>query len=112
MKIKDIYHYSVGNYRYWIYHSKRFGFLMRSHIRSQINFRIDVMDMECYVSGECKICGCETTALQMANKPCGKPCYPEMLYKNQWKSLMPTLKRLYENDIETYLKVIIYRKTG
>ena len=45
------------------------------------------MDKECYNAGECKICGCQTTHLQMADKACDKPCYPEMLSRKNWKSL-------------------------
>lgn len=43
------------------------------------------MDPECYVKGQCKMCGCTTTALQMANKSCPKPCYPKMMNRKQWK---------------------------
>jgi hypothetical protein len=43
------------------------------------------MDKECYNNGQCKLCGCETTALQMANKGCDKPCYPAMLDESDWK---------------------------
>ncbi len=43
------------------------------------------MDEECYEMGSCKICGCETTALQMCSKSCNKPCYPPMMNKKQWK---------------------------
>ena len=42
------------------------------------------MDKQCYNEGQCKMCGCQTTALQMANKACDKPCYPSMLSKSQW----------------------------
>ena len=42
------------------------------------------MDTKCYTAGECKLCGCETTALQMANKQCDKPCYPPMMSKGKW----------------------------
>jgi hypothetical protein len=45
------------------------------------------MDRECYNSGQCKICGCKTTALQFANKPCDKPCYPKMMSKRAWKKM-------------------------
>lgn len=81
----DIWHYLVGNYRYSLYYSKRFSWLMRSHIREQIKFRIEQMDKECYNNGECKLCGCQTTALQMCNKPCDKPCYPSLMTKPVWK---------------------------
>ena len=43
------------------------------------------MDKQCYEEGQCKMCGCQTTALQMANKACDKPCYPSMMSKRDWK---------------------------
>jgi hypothetical protein len=60
---------------------------MRIHIREQIDVRIRSMDKVCYESGSCKMCGCHTTALQMANKPCDKPCYPSMMTRKKWKML-------------------------
>lgn len=45
------------------------------------------MDRECYESGQCKMCGCATTALQMCDKACDKPCYPEMMDKKTWNEL-------------------------
>ena len=42
------------------------------------------MDIDCYNNGSCKMCGCKTTALQMANKACDKPCYPTMLSRKDW----------------------------
>lgn len=74
----------IGWYRYHLYYSK-FSFLIRKHIREQITWRIEVMDRECYTSGQCKKCGCATTALQMANRACKKPCYPDMMSKKKWK---------------------------
>jgi hypothetical protein len=76
--------YLQGNLRYRIYYSQWFGFLMRRHIRRQIRFRINFMDKDCYDDGSCRICGCSTTALQMANKPCDGECYPEMMDKERW----------------------------
>ena len=83
-KMSDVAHYLIGNYRYKLYYSVRWGWLMRTHIRQQIEYRIQVMDRECYMAGECKMCGCATTALQMASKQCDKPCYPEMMNKGEW----------------------------
>lgn len=80
----SIWYYLQGMYRYRIYYS-RFPFLIRRHIREQIDYRISVMDEECFNNGECKLCGCMTTALQMANKPCNKPCYPKMKSYLQWE---------------------------
>lgn len=76
--IVNIYSYFIGNYRYKLYYSK-YKFLIRKHILEQIEYRINSMDQECYNNGQCKICGCKTTALQMANKACDKPCYPKMM---------------------------------
>ena len=84
--LKNIIAYIQGNLRYKLFYSN-FAFLIRPHIREQIQVRINSMDQECYNAGECKICGCQTTHLQMANKPCDKPCYPEMLSKKNWKFL-------------------------
>lgn len=58
---------------------------MRLHIHEQIDQRIKWMDRECYNEGSCKMCGCQTTHLQMSNKACDKPCYPSMMNKRQWK---------------------------
>lgn len=79
--VKD---YIVGNLRYKLYYSKMFSWLMRSHIREQIDFRIEHMDKQCYEEGSCKMCGCTTTALQMCYRECDKPCYPRMMNKKEW----------------------------
>lgn len=83
LNFSNVIHYIVGNLRYKLYYSWM-HFLIRKHIFEQITFRIQVMDKECYNNGQCKLCGCETTALQMANKPCNKPCYPKMMNKKEW----------------------------
>jgi hypothetical protein len=62
--------------------------MVRWYIRQQIAFRIAVMDDECYDNGSCKICGCRTVALQMADKTCEKPCYPPMLEKYEWERFL------------------------
>jgi hypothetical protein len=46
------------------------------------------MDKNCFYNGSCHMCGCETTALQMANKSCKKPCYPAMMNRKEWKTYM------------------------
>lgn len=81
--LKNIIAYIQGNLRYKLFYSN-FAFLIRPHIREQIQVRINSMDQECYNEGQCKICGCQTTHLQMADKACDKPCYPSMLSKEQW----------------------------
>jgi len=43
------------------------------------------MDPECFEQGSCKMCGCDTTALQMADKACDKPCYPTMMTRDKWR---------------------------
>ena len=83
INLKNIQAYIQGKLRYKLYYSK-FAFLIRKHIREQIEVRINSMDRQCYYDGQCKMCGCTTTALQMANKACDKPCYPKMLTKSKW----------------------------
>lgn len=80
----DIWHYLLGNYRYSLYYSS-YKHLLRKHIVEQIEFRVENMDQQCYDEGECKLCGCKTIALQMANKACEKPCYPTMMKKKEWE---------------------------
>lgn len=84
IKINDIFAYTIGNYRYALFYSK-YKFLIRNHIQQQIEWRISVMDIDCYTEGSCKLCGCDTVALQMANKTCNKPCYPKMMDKKDWE---------------------------
>jgi len=81
--LKDILYYFQGNVRYQLFYSK-FAFLLSKHIREQIELRIKTMDKTCYNTGSCVLCGCNTTALQMCNKSCDKPCYPRMLNKSEW----------------------------
>lgn len=83
----SIWHYIVGNYRYRLYYSDHpiIRVLMRRFIKHQIDIRIINMSSECFENGECKMCGCQTTHLQMANKACDKPCYPKMMKKSLWK---------------------------
>ena len=85
INLKNIKSYIVGNYRYKLYYSSYFYILIKKYIREQIEMRIECMDEECFLNGSCKLCGCETTALQMANKACDKPCYPAMMDKKSWE---------------------------
>lgn len=87
INFKNALAYLQGKYRYKIFYSSRLKWLMRPHIREQIKSRIQSMDRECYVDGQCKMCGCETTALQMADKACDKPCYPKMMSKSEWQDM-------------------------
>ena len=84
-KLIDVWHYILGNYRYNIFYNRKLRWMMRNHIYEQIEYRIRWMDSQCYSDGACKLCGCATTALQMADKSCDKPCYPPMMDKDQWR---------------------------
>lgn len=107
MKYKDIWYYIQGNIRYKLYYSKVY-FLFRFHIFDQICARIMSMDMQCYTEGQCKMCGCKTTALQMSNKACDKPCYPAMMNKKQWTRMKASTT--YEVDGFTYDGVKFVKK--
>lgn len=83
----EIVDYFRANIRYFCYYNSKFRHLLKPHIIEQIDFRINVMmDHECYNNGSCKICGCTTTNLQMANKPCEGLCYPPIVGKDHWKA--------------------------
>lgn len=79
--------YLQGYTRYFLFYS-RFYLLIPKHIREQIEYRINSMDIQCYEEGQCKLCGCDTTALQMTDKRCDKPCYPILVDKSTWKHLL------------------------
>ena len=79
----DIYSYLQGNIRHYLYYS-RFNFLVRKHIKEQFEIRVNSMNPECYRRGECVVCGCMTTNLQMASKACEGFCYPILLGKKAW----------------------------
>jgi hypothetical protein len=91
--LKNIYYYLQGNIRYKIFYAKKgfwSCFKLKKHIAKQIASRINSMDRECWATGQCKICECQTTQLQMCNKACDKPCYPAMLSKYEWEVLIKT----------------------
>lgn len=99
--IQNILSYIQGHVRYKLYYSV-FKFLIRKHIKEQINYRIDAMEIKCYLNGSCIMCGCKTLHLQMANKACDKPCYPSMLSKKKWKEFK--IKGTYiEKDYMWYI---------
>ena len=103
---KNIIPFFQGWYRYKIYYSSGpLRFLMRSHIRSQIDVRIESMDRECYNSGACKKCGCATTALQMANKSCEGFCYPSMMNKSQWEYAVKNTRIIKDSKSGVYWKL-------
>jgi hypothetical protein len=88
---KNIVAYIQGKVRYRLYYSL-FKKLIPRHVLEQIDWRVGIMDPKCYDSGSCVLCGCETIALQMANKACDKPCYPPMLDKRTWIKFKKNLK--------------------
>lgn len=84
--ISEIVDWFRAYFRFYCYYHKNFTFLLRPYIREQIDFRIDVMmDKDCYNLGYCKVCGCETPALQMADKPCEGNCYPKIVNRQDWE---------------------------
>lgn len=82
-KVIDIWYYIQGNVRYKIINSS-FRKLIRKHVLEQIELRISNMNRECYNNGECVMCGCATTALQMCDKSCKGLCYPRMMSRKEW----------------------------
>jgi len=86
--LSEIIDYFRANFRYWCYYHDDLDInnLLPLHIKEQIDFRIDVMmDKECFNNGQCKVCGCTTTQLQMTNKSCEGHCYPCIVNKTTWE---------------------------
>lgn len=83
--LRDIISYFEGNLRYRVYYN-RWKFLIRKHIKEQIDYRIRIMKPECYRLGSCTVCGCQTTQLQMATKACDGLCYPPLMDKDSWST--------------------------
>lgn len=77
--------YIQGHVRKKLFYSKYFNWLLPLHIFEQINYRLFVMNKECFSNGECMHCGCATPALQMADKSCGGVCYPVMMDETDWE---------------------------
>ena len=109
MKIKDIYYYAQGNIRYKLFYSI-FAELIPNHVREQIIARVNSMDFKCFKDGQCQLCGCQTTHLQMCNKACDKPCYPAMLSKKEWKKAL--LQGMYHDKETQYLWSIKETRVG
>lgn len=101
INFKNVVAYIQGNFRYRLYYSAYFGWLMRTHIREQIDARIDSMDRICHSNGSCKMCGCMTTQLQMANKECDKPCYPAMMSRHIWMQMKAGFMLRFKNGTWT-----------
>lgn len=95
--ISNIIDYIIGNTRYHIFYS-RFNWIIRKFIREQIDYRISVMNRECYYRGSCKECGCKTTALQMVSKPCKGNCYLKLMNKKQWENFKDNEKLGQKNN--------------
>lgn len=87
--LRNVWAYCQGNYRYILHYYCTWAYkiLVRKHIREQIDARIASMDKQCLTQGFCKECGCNTTNLQHANKPCDGGCYPKMLNRKEWNKV-------------------------
>lgn len=100
--------YIQGNVRYQLYYSK-YKWLIPGYILEQIDVRIKSMNEQCYHTGSCIMCGCRTTHLQMANKPCEGACYPVMMDKRKWK-YMKKNNVIVINNVLWYLKKGMFKK--
>lgn len=96
---RDVLYYLQGKFRAKLYYSGRFYKLLRKHIVEQIDYRILEMNQICYMRGSCIHCGCETTALQMADKTCDGYCYPTMMNKEEWEKFKLSTKYLRHYEL-------------
>lgn len=74
----------LGTYRYEVYYMNPWW--LRDFIVDQFEARIASMNPKCYTDGQCVMCGCQTTALQMAKKSCNAPCYPPLMGRKEWEA--------------------------
>lgn len=73
------------------------GVTLDQHIFEQIIWRrtqVRAKSPNCWLSGECVVCGCEILGKTMEDRGCSagehpelnrEPCYPEMMDKKEWK---------------------------
>lgn len=100
----DVWYFIQGHIREMLYFS-RYDFLIRKHIREQIDVRINtIREMgergitSCLKNEQCDICGCYTYALIMSNKSCEGSCYPSGFFsKEDWKH-MKELEELFRDQ--------------
>lgn len=91
---KNIKKFITGWYRWFLYKMQRSKYLvgfedydfLPTHLQEQFKYRLSVMDKECLEAGHCKICGCKTPQLQLADEPCDGGCYPEFKNEEDWKT--------------------------
>jgi hypothetical protein len=55
------------------------------------------MNKECYTSGSCIKCGCDTPNLQMANAGCKGNCYKAFVEKKKWEIFKDIWKKHLPN---------------
>lgn len=76
--------YKLSNAKYLKRISETSLALLDNHKKEQFEWRLMTMDKECLSKGHCKICGCQTPQLQMADEACDGNCYPAMMDKDTW----------------------------
>ncbi len=98
-KIKDVCSYFIGNLRF------KWKWIMRKHIREQINLRHESIRMACKQQGTCVECGCSIPELLYANKRCDGKCYPKLFGKSVWKSVGEFSKKgvIFISEGESFL---------
>jgi len=92
MQIRD---YIQGMTLQWWYDNHR-SFIPK-YIVQQYHYRLNIMDRQCLMQGQCKACGCQTPALQFAFKACELNCYPKLMNPYRWykfKKNNPSILRL------------------
>lgn len=78
---EDVTSWLVGNARLYFYNKD--SSLLPDHIVQQFEWRQDQVPKEC-LNGACKVCGCSTPGLFMADKSCEANCYPPMMSRKKW----------------------------
>lgn len=93
INLETVKNYFIAWYRYRLYYSP-FRFLIRKHIIEQFEYRLKVVNKECYTKGSCVKCGCHVPALLFSDAPCAGNCYPEFKNKKNWFNYASLLRRI------------------
>jgi hypothetical protein len=63
-------YYIIGNYRYQVYYSKNFKWLLRKSVKYNLGTLTHFINKECFNNASCKDCGCDVPQQNFGGKPC------------------------------------------
>ena len=86
IKRNDIWCWCSGYYRWAV--ATTLPFLIRKHIREQLEWRFKKVNPVCKEQGSCLGCGCVYPQVVYCSKGCVLECYPKMLSRYEWERIL------------------------